>query len=226
MEPTWDLPVLFNLQNTALKLCPQEVVALPEEPVAEYLGDSTYLLTSRSTIYQLYYYTGGRALEGERIRGCKSCLLRPACNGSIETPDGSLVLNPDPRKCHHEAGLHITIKQNTVLASMFKLFQEFQGQNPDWKFQKEYRALAHEDPLKGLKMNVIELPENEIDDEELKKISRPFAESVLKRHAPFHWKEVAHPVVGTVLLTLFAIILLVPAAVIIHRALDDSCRRC
>ena len=208
--------LFFNLQNTALKLCPQEVVALPEEPVAEYLGDSTYLLTSRSTAYQLYNYTGGRAVEGERIRGCKSCLLRPACNGRIETPDGSLVLNPDPRKCHHEAGLHITIKQNTVLASMFTLFEEIQEQNPDWKFKKEYRAVAHEDLLKGLKMNLIELPEDEIDDEEIKKISRPFAEAILKRHAPFHWKEVAHPVVGTVLLTLLALFLLAVVGVMIY----------
>ena len=36
----------FNLPATVLKLCAQEVVALPQHPQALYLFDSTYLLTS------------------------------------------------------------------------------------------------------------------------------------------------------------------------------------
>ena len=38
--------LFFNLPPTVLKLCAQEVVALPQHPQALYLFDSTYLLTS------------------------------------------------------------------------------------------------------------------------------------------------------------------------------------
>ena len=57
----------FNLQSDALKMCPQEVTVLPEWPLAEYLGDSTYVLTTNRVDYQLYNYT----IEGKVLRGAK-----------------------------------------------------------------------------------------------------------------------------------------------------------
>ena len=142
------LPSLFfNLQSNALKLCPQEVTVLPEGPLAEYLGDSTYVLTSNRVDYQLYNYTVGRAIEGERIPGCKSCLLRPVCGGRIETPDGSLVLNPDPRRCHHDTGLHITKNQNAILTTIFNLVSEIQWEELSQEIPRELRATVHEDIL-------------------------------------------------------------------------------
>ena len=200
--------LFFNLQSDALRMCPQEVTVLREGPLAEYLGDSTYVLTANSVDYQLYNYTGGHAIEGERIAGCKSCLLRPVCGGRIETPDGSLVLNPDPHRCHHNSGLHITINQNAVLTTIFNLVKEIQRDEASYYIPKDFQTAVHEDILKGMKMDLIKLPEGNVAEEELKEIARPFAESILKRHAPMRWQSVAHPVVGTVLLTLLTILLL------------------
>ena len=53
-------------------------------------------------------------------------------------------------------------------------------------------------------MDLIKLPEGNVTEEELKEIACPFAESILK----MRWQSVAHPVVGTVLLTLLTILLL------------------
>ena len=54
------LSSLFSgLDLRAMKICPQEVIMLPEDPVAEYLEDSTYLITSRKDNEALVNYTEG-----------------------------------------------------------------------------------------------------------------------------------------------------------------------
>ena len=75
-----------------------------------HLEDSTYLVTSRDADYKLFKYSRGQKESGEPIRGCRSCLLRPSCDGRIETPDGAMVLVLDPRRCQYETGLTITIQ--------------------------------------------------------------------------------------------------------------------
>ena len=151
-----------NLQNTALTLCPQEVVALP---VAEYLGESTYLLISRSTAYHLYNYTGGR--------GCKSCLLRPACNGRIETPDGSLVLNPDPRKCHHEAGLHNNQTEYSFGVNVYTYWRDSRAE-PGLEVQKGVQGGGAPRLVKGAR--------NELDSYQKTKLMRNWKSPALLRN--------------------------------------------
>ena len=81
--------LFFDLPTNALKLCPQGVIVLPETPTALYLEDSTYLVASRDDDYTLFNYRRGAKERGEPIAGCRSCLIRPSCDGRIETPDGA-----------------------------------------------------------------------------------------------------------------------------------------
>ena len=51
--------LFFDLPTTELRLCPQEVIVLPETPTATYLEDSTYLVTSRDDDHRLFNYSRG-----------------------------------------------------------------------------------------------------------------------------------------------------------------------
>ena len=57
----------FGLPTTALRLCPQEVIVLPETPSATYLEDSTYLVTSRDDDYRLFNYSRGAKESGQPV---------------------------------------------------------------------------------------------------------------------------------------------------------------
>ena len=109
----------FDLPTTALRLCPQEVVVLPETPTATYLENYTYLVTSRDDDNRQFKYSRGAKESGQPIAGCQSCLLRPSCDGRIETPDGALVLVPDPRTCQFNTGIIIAIKQHPLIQTLF-----------------------------------------------------------------------------------------------------------
>ena len=68
----------FNLPATVLKLCAQQVVALHQHPLALYLLDSMYLLTSAKGDFIMQILTE----QGElRSPGCESCPVKPSCKG-------------------------------------------------------------------------------------------------------------------------------------------------
>ena len=108
----------------------------------------------------------------------------------------ALVLSTDPHRCHHNSGLHITINQNAVLTTFFNLVKEIQRDETSYDIPKDFQTAVHEYILKGMKMDLIKLPEGTVVEEELEEFARPFAESIL-----------AHPVVGTILLTLLTSLL-------------------
>ena len=122
--------LFFDLPTNALKFCPQEVIVLPEVPTAVYLDDSTYLVTSRDDDYTLFNYSRGAKERGEPISGCRSCLLRPSCDGRIETLDGALALVPDPRTCQYETGLTVTIRQHPLIRTLFANLEEAEKNLP------------------------------------------------------------------------------------------------
>ena len=83
----------FNFRATVLKLCAQEVVALPQLPQALYLFDSTYLLTSAKEDFTMQNLTKhGQTL----VSGCQSCLVKPSCRGRLQLSNSCLFLTPDP----------------------------------------------------------------------------------------------------------------------------------
>ena len=66
----------FNLPATVLKLCAQEVVALPPHPEDLCLFDSTYVLPSAKGDFTMQNLTD----QGEiRVPGYQSCLVKPSC---------------------------------------------------------------------------------------------------------------------------------------------------
>ena len=129
------------------------MIVLPEIPTAVYLDDSTYLVTSRDDDYTLFNYSRGAKERGEPISGCRSCLLRPSCDGRIETPDGALVLVPDPRTCQYETGLTVTIRQHPLIRTLFATLEETEKNLPGvmipevLREQGEVRWSKHSDSL-------------------------------------------------------------------------------
>lgn len=204
--------LFFNLPNTALRLCPQEVRPLPEKPLAEYLDDSTYLVTSRSNDFQLVEHSGGRLKGTVQLQGCMSCLVRPHCNGRTETPSGSLVLYPDARTCEYDQGLVVHIKQHPILETLFRTLDVVQDEMVGVEVPKEFVGKAHAEMLETLKLNLIQLPEGTLNRDELAKIAEPFARNVLKEHAPFHW-QAYHSNVSRILILLILLAVIATLAV-------------
>ena len=163
----------FNLPTTALKLCTQEVLVLPETLSAIYFEDSTYLVTSRDADCKLFNYSRAAKKSGELIRGCRSCLLRPSCNGRIETPDGGCIETPDgalvriadPRTCQYETGLTITIQQHPLIRALFATLNEAKRNLPDVMIPEVLREQARSEMVEGLRLNLIQLPEGSVDQE-------------------------------------------------------------
>ena len=83
----------FYLPATVLKLCAQEVVALPQHPQALHLFDSTYLLTSAKRDFTLQNLTEQDEIRVPRFQ---SCLVKPSCKSRLQLPNTGLFLTPDP----------------------------------------------------------------------------------------------------------------------------------
>ena len=180
--------LFFDLPSSALKLCPHKVVVLPDEPKADYLDNSTYLVTAKTADYKLFNYTRGSKQPGLAVEGCRSCLVRPHCNGRIEHPSGSMILYPDPRTCQYPTGMVINIQQHPLMKSLFGTLERVEREATGIAIPKPFREKAHEELLETLRLNLIDLPEGTIDEKAMEEIARPFAEEIVKRHAPFHWR--------------------------------------
>ena len=206
--------LFFDLPTNALKLCPQEVIVLPEIPTATYLDDSTYLVMSRDDDYTLFNYSRGAKDRGEPIAGCRSCLLRPSCDGRIETPDGALVLVPDPRTCQYETGLTIMIRQHPLIQSLFATLEEAEKNLPGVMIPEILKEQARSEMVEALRLNLVKLPEGSVDEETISEITKPFADEILHRYTPFHWQMLRNGpvqlgVVVWLLVTVFVILVCV-----------------
>ena len=186
------------------------MIVLPEIPTAVYLDDSTYLATSRDDDYTLFNYSRGAKERGEPISGCRSCLLRPSCDGRIETPDGSLFLVPDPRTCQYETGLTVTIRQHPLIRTLFATLEEAEKNLPGVMIPEILREQARSEMVEALRLNLIKLPEGSVDEEALSEIAKPFADEILRKHTPFHWQMMrSGPVqLGLVIWLLVAVFLI------------------
>ena len=118
------LPLLFfNLQTSALRLCPREVEILPDEAAAEYLDDSTYLTSYSKDDLKFKNYTRvSDQSQGEQTPGCRSCLIRPSCHGRGENTTGTIVLYPDSRTCKHNSSRIVLVK-HPLLQPLFEVLR-------------------------------------------------------------------------------------------------------
>ena len=192
----------FNLPATVLKLCAQEVVALPQHPQALYLFDSTYLLTSAKgdfTIQNLIEH-------GEiRVPGCQSCLVKPSCKGRLQLPNAGLFLTPDPLTCIQESSDIVRILPTPLLRPLFEGLKELEEVIPP-----ELMGDVHQNLLSHLKLNLAGLPDRRITEETLAAVVQPFMQEVEEVHTTIVkkiWRDVILPCEAT-LITLGLLLLL------------------
>ena len=160
----------FNLPATVLKLCAQEVVALPQHPQALYLFDSTYLLTSAKGDFTMQNLTE----QGEiRVPGCQSCLVKPSCKGRLQLPNAGLFLTPDPFTCIQESSDIVRILPTPLLRPLFEGLKELEDVIPP-----ELMGDVHQNLLSHLKLNLAGLPDRRITEEMLAAVVQPFMQEV------------------------------------------------
>ena len=144
--------LFFILPATVLKLCAQEVVALPQHPQALYLFDSTYLLTSAKGDFTMQKLTD----QGENpVPGCQSCLVKPSCKGRLRLPNAGLFLTPGPLTCIQESSGIVRILPTRLLRPLFeglKLLEEV--------IPPELMGDVHQNLLTHLKLNLAGLPDH------------------------------------------------------------------
>ena len=115
--------LFINFSATVLKLCAQEVIALPQHPQALYLYDSTYLLTSAQGDFVIQNVTPSGDLK---MPGCQSCLVRPTCDGRLQLPNAGLFFTRDTLSCLTESSKVVRILPSTLLRSLFDKLKEFE----------------------------------------------------------------------------------------------------
>ena len=203
--------LFFNLPTFNLKLCPHEIEILPDEAAAEYLDDSTYLITSSSDDFKFINYTRKKdQSQGEQITGCRSCLNRPSCHGRVENPTGTIVLYPDSRTCQRNSSKVVIVEQHTLLQSLIEVLRMVENEKIGVSNPEIFVNATHE-MIEAFRLNLVDLPEGTIDQRELELIVRPFAEHILDKHAPFHWKAYRSSslriLLGLVAITILLVIL-------------------
>ena len=218
------LSSLFSgLEVGALKLCPQEVIILPEEPIAEYLEDSTYLISSMKNTYEFFNYSDGGE-KGEKIKGCRSCLVRPECGGRIENPSGSLVLYPDPRTCQYDAGFSLHVEPNWLIRTLFETLRKAELDVAPLRIPSASRGRAHQEMLQAFHMNLAELPEEPMDELALEEITRPFANTIVSQHV-LPIKSVKAEASFAILMTMIGLIVIVLILCMLSRICPTPFRR-
>ena len=191
-----------NLPATVLKLCAQEVVALPQHPQALYLFDSTYLLTSAKGDFTMQNTTE----QGKfRVPGWKSCLVKLSCKGRLQLPNAGLFLTPDPVTCIQESSYIMRIFSTPLLRPLFEGLTKLEEVIPP-----ELMGDVHQNLLSQLKLNLAGLPDRRITEETLAAVVRPFMQEVKEVHTTIVkkiWRDVVLPC-GATLITLGLLLLL------------------
>ena len=191
--------LFFNLPATVLKLCAQEVIALPQHPQALYLYDSTYLLTSAKGDFVIQNVTPSGDFK---MPGCQSCLVRPTCNGRLQLPNAGLFLTPDPLSCLTESSKVVRILPTPLLRSLFDKLKEFEE-----VVAPELMGDIHQELLMHLKLNLAGLPDRSVTDEMLELIAQPFLQELKTVHTTLIrkvWRDVMLPCLATMLMLILA----------------------
>ena len=166
----------FNLVSVVLKLCEQEVLPLPQQPQAEYLYDSTYLLTSADGNFLMQNFTEGE--QARKIKGCQSCLIKPPCRGRIQLPSGGLVLRPDPETCIEGPENVVSILPAPQLGPIFGALADVTRDLPSSLISDLQGEI-----LDHVRLNLAQLVDEDLTDEALTTVVEPFLEQIRIRHA-------------------------------------------
>ena len=188
----------FDLPATVLKLCAQEVVALPQHPQALYLFDSTYLLTSAKGDFTMQNLTE----PGEiRNSGCQSWLVKPSCQGRLQLPNAGLFLTPHTFTCLQASSDIVRILPTPLLRPLFEGLKDVIP--PELMGDVTQKLLSH------LKLNLAGLLDRRFTEELLAAVVQPFMQEVEEVHTKIVkkiWRDVIFPC-GATLITLGQLLL-------------------
>ena len=81
----------------------------------------------------------------------------------------------------------INIQQHPLLRTLFATLRKVESKKVGAEIPNAFCDQAHGEMLEVLRLNAIELPEENVDEESMERISRPFAEGIINQHMLFHW---------------------------------------
>ena len=166
----------LNLVSVVNKLCEQEVFPLPQQPQAEDLYDSTYLLTLADGNFLMQNITEGK--QARKIKGCQSCLIKPPCRGRIQLPSGGLVLRPDPETSLEGQENVVSILPAPHLGPTFGALAEV-----DREILSSLVSDLQGEILDYVRLNLAQLVDEDLTDEALITVLEPSLEEIRIRHA-------------------------------------------
>ena len=165
----------FSLVSVVLKLCEQEVLPLSQQPQAEYLYESTYLLISADGNFLKQNFTKGK--QAREIKGCQSCLIKPPCRGRIQLPSGGLVLRPDPETCMEGPENFVSILPAPQLGPIFGALADVARD-----LTSSLDSYLKGEILDHVRLNLAQLVDEYLKDEALTTVVEPFLEQIRIRH--------------------------------------------
>lgn len=208
----------FNLVSVVLKLCDQEVIPLPQQPQAEYIYDSTYLLTSADGNFLMQNFTEGH--KAQKMNGCQSCLIKPSCNGRIQLPSGGLVLRPDPETCMSGGEGATRILPAPQLRAVFGALSEFTPEVP-------YSLISdlQGELLDHVRLNLAQLNDEDLTDAAIENLVQPFIDQARLSHG-VGMKWLVRRVVIPVISGIFAMSLAAGCIFLGRRSLWTATKEC
>ena len=101
----------------------------------------------------------------------------------------------------------MNIQQHPLLRTLFATLKKVESKKFGSEIPNAFHDQAHGEMLEVLRLNLIELPEKLVDEESMKRISRPFAEGFINQHMLFHWSAYYSRPVNVVVWFSLAIVL-------------------
>ena len=187
-------------EDAAIRTCHHTVVDLPKEVTAEYLEDSVYLVTARSDNYSFRNYSA-TSRKPVMVPGCRSCLIRPPCDGHIENYSGSMELRADWRSCGHGNGSIIHIQQPSLLTAILGELDQAEKRLLERPAAPHLKRDLQRRVMEASRLKLVTLPEEVVDNRRMKELAKPLAEEVVTgyvRHGPFR-RSTAFAVLVTIL---------------------------
>ena len=149
-------------EDAAIRTCHHTVVDIPKEVTAEYLEDSVYLVTAGSNNYSFRNYSAP-SRKPVMVPGCRSCLIRPTCDGHIENYSGSMELRADWRSCGHGIGSIIHIRQPPSLTVILGELDQAERRLLERPAPPHLKRDLQQRVMEASRLKLVTLPEEVVD---------------------------------------------------------------
>ena len=120
--------------------------------------------------------------------GCRSCLIRPPCNGYIESYSGNMESRAEWRSCGHGNGSIIHIRQDPLLTAILDELDKAERRLLERPTPPHLKRDLQQRVMEASRLKLVTLPEEVVDSRRMKELAKPLAEQVVTnrvRHEPF-----------------------------------------